>query len=320
MYKPTDQSGQPLNVIYAEDVGQFADLLTGIRDGGALSLLAPLVAPAAPSVTLQSGAITGTGYQWAVYWITGAMDGTNGAHIVGRTPYGTLTGAQSLTAQQATISISGLTAPTGAIGWGVARNKSPGGTTSGWYTVPGSEQFLSIAGTMPASFVDNVADGSLVSLAPTTNTTGTTLKTGVPGQQLDYAQITSGVTITSSTESSPTAIITGNSITYDGSPVIIEFFSPVISCPNGVSSQYPSAVISAWVDGVNIGRLINWSTGTGEGAQSWPAYGRLPYTPTAGAHTFKIQAFYTSVSGWAVNAGTGGSGNYVPAWMKVTRA
>lgn len=170
-YKSTDQAGQALNVGYAEDVGQLVDVLTGQRDAGALTLLAPLSAPAAPSVSLSAGGITGTGYQWAVYWITGILDGTGAAHVTGRTPYGTLTAGQALTAQEATVSVAGLgAAPTGAIGWGVARNKSGGGT---WYTVPGSEQFMTLAGTMPASFVDNVTDASLVSAAPTANTTGT---------------------------------------------------------------------------------------------------------------------------------------------------
>jgi|SRR5579884_9210 len=172
LYKSTDQSGQPLNTIYAEDVGQFVDLLGGQRDGGALSLLGPLGAPAAPTITKQSGSITGTGYQWGIYWITGVMDGTGGAHVTGRTLAGTLSAATSLSAQEATVALGGITPPTGAIGWGVVRNKSGG---SSWFEVPGSEQFLSIAGTMPSSFVDNVADASLVTATPAANTTGTTL-------------------------------------------------------------------------------------------------------------------------------------------------
>lgn len=197
LYTPTDQLGQPLNTVYAEDVAQLVNVLTGQRDAGALSLLQALAAPAAPSVTLQSGAITGTGYRWGVYWITGLMDGTGTPHITGRTPVGTLTTAQALTAQQATVSISGLTPPTGTIGWGVARNKSGGGT---WYTVPGSEQFMSVAGTIPSSFVDNVADASLVTAAPTSNTTGTT---GWGTTKL-WDSVEAGVSFPSASVSTPT--------------------------------------------------------------------------------------------------------------------
>lgn len=169
-YKSTDQAGQPLNTAYAEDVGQLVDVLTGQRDSGSLSLLGPVANPSqAPTVTLSAGGITGTGYQWAFYWITGILDGTGAAHVTGRTLAGPLSAAQALTAQEATVSISGITAPTGVIGWGVVRNKSGGGT---WYEVPGSEQFLTLAGTMPSSFIDNVVDGSLVTVTPAANTTG----------------------------------------------------------------------------------------------------------------------------------------------------
>lgn len=173
-YKSTDQIGQALNTVYAEDVGQLVDVFSGQRDAGAMSLLGPLPTPnQAPTTALAAGAITGTAYQWALYWITGIQDGTGAAHIQGRTPFGTLSGGQALTAQKATITLpGGLTVPTGAIGWGVARNKSAGAT---WYSVPGSEQFLSLVGSMPSSFLDNVVDGALVTLAPTANTTGTSL-------------------------------------------------------------------------------------------------------------------------------------------------
>lgn len=174
--------------VYAEDINQFSQVLTGQRDGGALSLLPPLASAAAPSVTKQTGAITGTGYQWGVYWITGTLTGTSFANIVGRTPYGTLTASTSLAAQQGTVSIASLTPPTGAIGWGVVRNKSGGGT---WYVVPGSEQFPATpTGSIPTTFVDNAVDSSLTSTGPTTNTTGTTL--GLPYISYPVAWTSSG--------------------------------------------------------------------------------------------------------------------------------
>jgi len=177
-FKPTDTQGLPLNKIFAEDTNQLVNVLSGVADAGALSLLAPIATPsAAPTIALSAGGITGTVYQWGVYWITGIQDGRGtpaSNNVAGRTPYGPLTVAQALSAQQATVTLVG-TPPTGAIGWGVARNKSGGAT---WYTVPGSEQFLNAVGNMPASFVDNVSDASLVTLAPTVNTTGTTLNGG----------------------------------------------------------------------------------------------------------------------------------------------
>ena len=189
LYTSTDQFGQPLNTVYAEDVAQLVNVLTGLADGGALSLLPPVTDPTAftPTVTLQAGALTGA-YKWAFYWITGVKDGTNTAHVTGRTLMSTATATQNPSSQQATVSISGVTVPTGVIGWGVCRTKAGGST---YYLVPGSEQFTSIAGTMPATWVDNVADGTLVTTVQTQNTTGTSIagKTLPTGAYLDFAGV-----------------------------------------------------------------------------------------------------------------------------------
>ncbi|WDL96954.1 sialidase family protein [Alicyclobacillus sp. ALC3] len=156
----------------AAQIQQFINVLTGVRDAGPLSLLGPVENPAiAPAVTLQSGSLTGD-YQWGFYWITGIETGSGSFNITGRTLVSALTTAQTLSSQQASVSIAGITVPTGVVGWGVVRNQNGGST---WYEVPGSEQFLSSSGAMPLVFFDNVADANLVTAAPSTNTTGTTL-------------------------------------------------------------------------------------------------------------------------------------------------
>lgn len=185
LYTPTDVQGQPLNTIYAEDIAQLVGVLTGILDGGALALLPMVLDPTqTPTVALAAGSLTGA-YKWAFYWITGVKDGTNTPHITGRTLMGAPTATQNPASQQATVSLPGaISIPTGVIGWGLARTKA-GGTS--YFRVPGSEQFTSIAGTMPASFVDNVPDGSLVTAVQTVNSTGTTLDTEVPaGATIDW--------------------------------------------------------------------------------------------------------------------------------------
>lgn len=158
----------------AADLDQLVQSLVGALDGGAMSLLTPVSAPsAAPAVTLAAGSVTGTGYQWGTYWITGIPDGTGAYHVTGRTTISPLTAAQSMSAQEATVSIAGESLPTGVVGWGVVRNQSAGAT---WYEVPGSEQFLSLAGAMPTTYVDDTADADLVTPAPSSNTTGTSME------------------------------------------------------------------------------------------------------------------------------------------------
>lgn len=115
-------------------------------------------------------------YKWAFYWITGVQDGSaangSGVHIVGRTLRSTATATQNPSAQKGQVSIAGITVPTGVIGWGVCRTLAGGST---YFLVPGSEQFQSLVGTMPQTYVDNTGDGSLVTGVQSTNTTGTTL-------------------------------------------------------------------------------------------------------------------------------------------------
>lgn len=167
---PTDTAGQQLNTMYAEHITQFVKVLTGLLDSGQLSLLPPVASPAsAPIVTLTAGALSGS-YQWGTYWITGIPDGTGAYSVTGRTLPSAYSAAQTLATQEGTVSIAGETIPTGVVGWGSVRNKAGGAT---WYEVPGSEQFLNGASAMPTTFVDNVADTSLVTAAPATNTTGT---------------------------------------------------------------------------------------------------------------------------------------------------
>lgn len=304
-FKPTDTQGVPLNKVFAEDTNQLVNVLSGVADAGAMSLFAPVATPSsAPTVALASGGITGTSYQWGFYWITGIQDGRGtltSNNVAGRTPYGTLTVAQSLSAQQATVSLPAGSPPTGAIGWGVARNKSGGAT---WYTVPGSEQFLNAVGNMPATFADNVSDASLVTLAPTLNTTGTTL----PGVELDYREFTSQVSTVATSEAGAAIIVTADAVTFDGvHPVIVQFFCPAVLRGNNWSQGY------LFEDGSSIGELWYFSA-----AGETPVLVQRRLTPTSGLHTFSVRC-WSDVSGSATG-GAGGSGNYMPGFIRIVRA
>lgn len=204
-FQMTNAAGSPLNTIYAESFNQTTLALTGQLDPGGLKLIGPTSAPAsAPTVTLQSGTLTGTGYQWGVYWITGMPDGTGAVHVTGRTTVGPYSAAQNLSSQQATIDISSLPVPVGVIGWGVARNAS-GGTT--FYSVPNSEQFVTGSGLLATTFVDQTPDANLVTAAPSVNTTGSTLE--VPKLTVDGSS-TLGSNFTASNAKEIDVVLDGN--------------------------------------------------------------------------------------------------------------
>lgn len=135
-----------------------------------------------------------------------------------------------------------------------------------------------------------------------------------PGCQLDYAQITttSGV-INATTEGTANAVITGNSVTYDGTPVKIEFyyFSLDPNASNGVLGSFVF-LRDAVVIGQSGAQTFT-STNSPEGLHA--AFD----TPPAGAHTYAVKAFVPSNS-FKVVAGAGGSGNKLPAFLRVTKA
>lgn len=308
LYKPTDQLGQPLNIVYAEDILQLVNVLSGQQDGGALSLLQPLAAPAAPSVSLSAGGITGTGYQWGVYWVSGIMDGTATAHVTGRTPVGTLTSAQALSAQEATVSISSLTPPTGTIGWGVARNKSGGST---WYLVPGSEQYLTVAGSLPASYIDNTVDASLVTVAQTANTTGTTF----PGVPVAYGKRTSNVS------SSGTSFGTGADILAAALPFNANGTSDYmvrLSCEYVTqNTNNDGAFFHINLDGSDAGLMRIVTVAAAAAAYSGDVTGVL-VAPSAGAHTLNVRLRVDAGSA-TIQGGAGGSGAVVPILVSLQR-
>jgi hypothetical protein len=145
-------------------------------------------------------------------------------------------------------------------------------------------------------------------------TTAVTVNTGwvaVPGQEFDYAQITSNPAgITATTEGTSQAVITGNSVYYDGSRARISFFIPKMS-----SSASLTVTFVVYRDSTVIGQIFGGTVNTTLQGTDFEIFD----TPAAGAHTYKVSAF-VSTGTLTVNAGAGGSGNLMPGWLRVTKA
>lgn len=134
------------------------------------------------------------------------------------------------------------------------------------------------------------------------------------GLQFDYAQITAAVSITATTEGAATSVITGNSITYSGAKVKVELWAPMASSPT--NGDYLYLVLLR--DSTVLGRA-KFSAGSVANENVIPhvvAYD----TPSAGAHTYAAKGFIGSGSGSSVQAGAGGSGNLLPAYLLVSAA
>lgn len=145
-------------------------------------------------------------------------------------------------------------------------------------------------------------------------TTAVTLNTGwvaLPGQELDYAQITSSPSgITATTEATSQSVISGNAVYYDGSRVKVSLFVPKLT-----ASTSQSVTFVVYRDSTVLGQVFGGAVNTT--LQGFAL--ELFDTPAAGAHTYAIKAF-VSTGTLTVGAGVGGSGNLVPGWLRVTKA
>lgn len=136
-----------------------------------------------------------------------------------------------------------------------------------------------------------------------------------PGVELDYTELTSSDTATATTEGGADVIITGGAVTYDGSTeIMVEFFAGEIT--HSASDQTVTFVL--YDNGSSIGMLgrIGCADLIGNGPS---AHFLRKLTPSAASHTYSVRAFVASGTGTVV-AGAGGSGNRMPAFLRIMRA
>lgn len=146
--------------------------------------------------------------------------------------------------------------------------------------------------------------------------TGSGASVGVlpPGYEIGYDQITSPVTVSSTTESSGTTVITASAHTFDGSPVIATFYAPGIAT---AASLGAILVVNLFESTTQIGRLGIVQT-SAVGAFETPLVGMIRFTPTAGSHTYTVTSFEASGAG-SITAGAGGTTAYAPAFIRFTK-
>ncbi len=135
--------------------------------------------------------------------------------------------------------------------------------------------------------------------------------------ELDYVETTSDTNITATTEAGATTVVSGSAITYDGStPVIIEFFSASVEIPATASA---SIVFCLYDGSSSIGLIDQFRHQNSASLSRRSVVGRRRLTPSAASHTYSIRAFMSSAITGIVYGGSGGSGNYVPAYIRITR-
>lgn len=139
-----------------------------------------------------------------------------------------------------------------------------------------------------------------------------------PKYQFDYKQITANVTVAGTSEGSPTTIMTGNAVTYDGSTKVrVRFVASSITTA-AVAGGYVQVFA---VDGATILGTLAVRVSSGATAGDEPVAGEFDWTPSAAAHTVTIKAHRdaSAIGTAAVIAGAGGSGTRTPAFLEIVK-
>lgn len=138
-----------------------------------------------------------------------------------------------------------------------------------------------------------------------------------PGLEIGYSQITATVNITGTASTAATTIITSSALAFDGQPVIVEFFSPVVTTPSVAAGNVTN--IGLYESGTLLAQIAQINT-TAASTAGHVVRTAFRFTPAAGNHTYTIMAWATSTTGAPrVFAGSGSAGAMVPAFIRFTK-
>lgn len=144
------------------------------------------------------------------------------------------------------------------------------------------------------------------------------VRSTLPGYEIGYAQITASVNITDTSEATATALISSGAITFDGALVVADFYAPLFSSPTLAAGN--TTTLTLFEGATEITRLAIVAcqvSGIGHGVPFAASY---RFTPTAGAHTYKVCGFVTNTNGTPqLVAGAGGTNAYAPAFIRFTK-
>lgn len=171
-------------------------------------------------------------------------------------------------------------------------------------------------------WIDTVTDKEYVCLDETTGAAVWTETTGAGGGtgpvELDYVERTTPLTVTSTSEAAPQDLIVGNEVAYDGSTAVwVECFMPSARPATGSAGKI---LYFNLLDGTtSVGRLGYLRNDAAAAGHNAPVFLRRRLTPEAGNHTYKVVCWASNTDA-DVTAGAGGSGNFVPAYLRIVTA
>lgn len=140
---------------------------------------------------------------------------------------------------------------------------------------------------------------------------------GGAGSEIGYDQITSSVNIVSTSEATPTTIISCAAHVFDGAAVLLTvYFDSIILGTTGNGTNFK---LGLYESSTQITRLME-----GDDVSAiqffWTTMAGFRFTPTAGSHTYTIGASVASTTGTPqVIAGAGGATTPAPGYARFTK-
>src|SRR5262245_34095374 len=143
------------------------------------------------------------------------------------------------------------------------------------------------------------------------------------GRELVVAESTSSVTITATSEATPTDVISLGAFYYEAVPTLLEFWCSNVSLDDATGGGV--GLLCLWdTDSTEIARWADFRTENVAAAtkQDVPVFLRYRFTPSAGYNTYKVRGLKSAgVDTFVVTGGTReGSGTYTPIQMRAVRA
>lgn len=132
-----------------------------------------------------------------------------------------------------------------------------------------------------------------------------------PGTELHYSQSSASIQSTATSVAGAVVVLAGASVTYDGSPVMVEFFCPYFYNA-GLFQTYAELFDGSTAIGIIAGFF------SAAASQSVSIHGARRITPTAGAHTFSIRMWVNGGTGTSYG-GNAAAGTYPPMFLRITK-
>lgn len=140
---------------------------------------------------------------------------------------------------------------------------------------------------------------------------------GTIGFEVGYDQITAPVSISSTTEATPTTIISCAAHTFDGAAVLLDVYFAAIEMGSAASIVQVNLLEGS----TELGVMGVFAVSAASTSYFFVCRASYRFTPSAGSHTYKVCAFANSAAGTQaiVKAGSGGIGGYLPGYARFTK-